>query len=83
MLSRLFASSRLAGRIISGFLAPADSLVLCEATERGTPPPLMEWTLLLEGVEMIAGGGSSTDSGVLGESCGARLSRMLIGVGSV
>ena len=58
----LFASSKLLGTTTTGFLAPVGSFVRLEARDKGMPPPLTEAVLLL------AGGGSSIESGVRGES---------------
>ena len=62
LMKNLFASSRVLGTTTNGFLAPVGSLVRLEARDKGMPPPLTEAVLLL------AGGGSSTESGVRGES---------------
>ena len=73
LLKRLLASSMLLGTKTSGFLAPEGSFVRLDITDSGMPPPLMEDVLLLV---MGTGAGSSMESGVRGESCGAKVSRM-------
>ena len=69
-LNKDIASSRLPGTTTTGSLLPAGSLVRFEATERGMPPPLVDFTFLRDG-EMTTGGDRMTESGVLGESWGA------------
>ena len=71
LLNMSLASSKVAGTTTKGSLEPGASLVPLEAKDRGTPPPLTVRTLLLVDPEMVTGSGSSTESGVLGESCGA------------
>ena len=69
LLNKDRASSRLLGTTTTGSLLPVVSLVRLEATERGTPPPLVEFTFLRDG--MTTGGDRIMESGVLGESWGA------------
>ena len=73
LLKSLLASSMLLGTCTSGFLAPVGSFDRLDSTDSGMPPPLIEDVLLLL---IGTGGGSSIDSGVRGESCGAKVSRM-------
>ena len=70
------ASSRLSGTCKTGSLDPVSNLVRLEATDRGTPPPLIDLTCLRDGV-MAASGERITDSGVLGESWGAVVARVM------
>ena len=76
-LKSLLASSMLLGTCTSGFLAPVGSFDRLDSTDSGMPPPLIEEVLLLL---IGTGGGSSIESGVRGESCGAscgaKVSRM-------
>ena len=55
-------------------------LVLCEASDSGTPPPLMELNLFLGVPEKLSGEGDgrSTESGVLGESTVAGRSSLML-----
>ena len=73
LLKSLLASSMLPGTCTSGFLAPVGSCDRLDSTDSGMPPPLIEEVLLLL---IGTGGGSSIESGVRGESCGAKVSRM-------
>ena len=73
---RDLASSRLSGTSTTGSLDPVSSLVRLEATDRGTPPPLIDLTCLRDGV-MTASGDRITESGVLGESWGAVVARVM------